>query len=75
MLESNEIEQAVRNLPPQARKELWHFVDFLQHKYQADRPKEVVQLGGLWADLDWNVSDEDVRALRRQVTNQLLKKI
>ncbi len=37
--------------------------------------KEVVQLGGLWADLDWNVSDEDVRALRRQVTNQLLKKI
>ena len=75
MVELSEIERTVRTLPPEAQKELQHFVDYLQHKYRTASPGDVVKLSGLWADVDFDVNDEDVRALRRRVTDQLLKKI
>lgn len=80
-----ELEQTIRKLPPAACKELIYFVDYLQYKYQpapADdvvkddvAKDEVVKLGGLWADIDLDVSDDDVRALRQQVTLQLMNKV
>ena len=71
MMALTEIERVVRALPPAAQRELQHFVVYLQHKYRNDVKQQVAQLGGLWADIDFDVSDEDVRALRRKVTNQL----
>jgi hypothetical protein len=75
MMALPELEQTIRKLPPAARKELIYFVDYLQYKYQPAPADEVVKLGGLWADINLDVSDDDVRALRQQVTLQLMNKV
>ena len=66
-----ELEKTIDALPPTAQKELADFVDYLQYKHRLDESGQVVELGGLWADIDLDVTDEDVRALRQQVTRQL----
>ena len=70
-----ELEKTIDALPPTAQKELAEFVDYLQYKHRLDESGQVVELGGLWADIDFDVTDEDVRALRQQVTRQLADKV
>jgi hypothetical protein len=70
-----ELEKTIDALPPTAQKELADFVDYLQYKHRLDESGQVVELGGLWADIDFDVTDEDVRALRQQVTRQLADKV
>ena len=71
----HKIHQAIDELPPESLEELAHFLDFLKFKYQAQPPRKVAVLGGLWQHLDFDVSDADVRALRQKVTAQLLRKV
>jgi hypothetical protein len=66
-----ELESALCNLPPAAHKELLDFLGYLQHKYRLDGSRPVVRLGGLWSDLEFDVADDDVRALRQRVTRQV----
>jgi hypothetical protein len=70
-----ELEKTIDALPPTAQKELADFVDYLQYKHRLDESGQVVELGGLWADIDFDVTDEDVRALRQKVTRQLGDKV
>ena len=70
-----ELEKTIDALPPTAQKELADFVDYLQYKHHLDESGQVVELGGLWADIDFDVTDEDVRALRQKVTRQLGDKV
>ena len=70
-----ELEKTIDALPPTAQKELADFVDYLQYKHRLDESGQVVELGGLWADIDLDVTDEDVRALRQKVTRQLGDKV
>jgi len=71
MIKYTELEEVLHTLPPVAQKELLEFISYLQYKHRPDQAGSVVKLGGLWADVDFDVTDEDVRALRRQVTLQL----
>ena len=71
MAELVELEQLVRAWPPAARKELLDFVAYLQHKYSAGEFQKSAKLGGLWAGIPLDVTDEDVRALRQEVTRRL----
>ena len=64
------LESALCNLPPAARKELLSFLGYLQYKYRLDESRTVVRLGGLWSDIEFDVTDDDVRALRQRVTRQ-----
>jgi hypothetical protein len=66
-----ELESALRTLPPAAHKELLDFLGYLQYKYRLDESRPVVRLGGLWADIEFDVTDDDVRALRRRVSRQV----
>jgi hypothetical protein len=75
MIEYPELEKAVGALPPIAHRELLDFVSYLQYKYRGNQSGRVVKLGGLWAAMDLDVTDEDVRALRQQVTRQLVDKM
>jgi len=67
--------QDIDGLPSESFDELSHFLDFLKFKYQVQQPRKVVALGGLWKHLDFDVTDAEVRALRQQVTAQLLRKV
>ena len=70
-----QLAEALEDLPPEALDELLDFVRYLQHKYGAKRSGPVAKLGGLWAEICFDVSHEDVRNLRRQVSTQLLNKV
>ena len=62
--------QDIDGLPSESFEELSHFLDFLKFKYQVQRPRKVVALGGLWKNLDFDVTDAEVRALRQRVTTR-----
>ena len=63
---------ALGSLPPQGLEELSQYLDFLKTKYAGQRENRIVALGGRWQDIPFDVSDEDIRALRRHVTDELL---
>jgi len=73
MTKQPELEKAIASLPSAARKELIDFLAYLQQKYHSDAP--TAKLGGLWAGIDFDVDDADVRALREQVTQRLIDKV
>ena len=75
MIKYPELEKTIDALPPTAKKELVEFVGYLQYKHGVDHSGEVVKLGGLWADIAFDVTDEDIRALRQQVTHQVVDKV
>ncbi len=58
----------VDKLPPQGLEELGMFLEFLEYKYQDEPHTSAVALGGMWRELAFDVTDEDVRALRREIT-------
>lgn len=67
--------QALDELPDKSFEELVQFLDFLKFKYLTRQPPEVVALGGLWENLDFDITNKDVRALRQRVTDDLLKNV
>jgi hypothetical protein len=75
MAELSALDHLIQFWPPAARKELVDFISYLRSKYPAGQPGEVVHLGGLWSDIPLDLDDEEVRALRQQVTRQLLGKV
>ena len=75
MIKYPELAETIGALPPTAQKELVDFIGYLQYKHRLDRSGQEVKLGGLWAGIDFDVTDEDVRTLRQQVTRQLSDKV
>jgi hypothetical protein len=67
--------QTLDGLPPQGLEELSQFLDFLRYKYKTEQQTNIVALGGMWQDTVFDVTDEEIRALRRQVTDTLLSKV
>jgi hypothetical protein len=72
MIKYPELESALCNLPPAAHKELLDFLAYLRYKYRLDESRPVLRLGGQWSDVEFDVTDDEVRALRRRVTRQVL---
>ncbi len=69
------ITDAVEELPAETLPEVLQFVEFLRSKTAAPRPKRIVRLRGLWADIPFDIADKDIRRLRRQATEHLDKKV
>jgi hypothetical protein len=57
--------EKLRELPPEKQREVLDFVEFLQYKTAPKRPRR--SLKGLWADLDIEITDEDIREARREM--------
>jgi len=57
----------MRSLPPEKRKEVLDFVEFLAHQAANDSPKPRKSLYGLWANLKVDVSPEDLAEARREM--------
>jgi hypothetical protein len=57
--------EKLRDLPPEKKKEVLDFVDFLKEKGSAKKPRR--SLLGLWADLNFHVTEEDIAEARREM--------
>jgi len=57
--------EKLRNLPREKQQEVLDFVDSL--KGRSGSPKPLRGLEGLWADLDINISEEDIAEARREM--------
>jgi hypothetical protein len=59
------IVQAVEELPPAKQQEVLDFAQFLASKNGTKKPLR--SLKGLWADLNINISSEDIDEARREM--------
>lgn len=57
--------EKLRELPPEKQKEVLDFVDFLNDKGVGKQPLR--SLLGLWSDLDFHVTEEDIAEARREM--------
>ena len=57
--------EKLRDLPPEKQKEVLVFVESL--KKEDDKPQPRRSLRGLWADLNINITEEDIAAARREM--------
>ena len=73
----SKIMEGLAHLSLEALNELVVFVEFLYSKEQAASPlnKEVVKLEGLWKNVPFDITDEDIRQLRRNFTQQLQRRL
>ena len=64
----------VGHLPPESLGELQAFAEYLRFKAKSKRPaRKLARLGGLWKDVPFDVTSTDVRSLRHQISQQVLK--
>jgi hypothetical protein len=57
--------EKLRDLPPEKQKEVLDFVDFLKGKNGPKTPRR--SLRGLWADLNIQITEEDIAEARREM--------
>jgi hypothetical protein len=65
--------QTIEMLPARGLEDIVEFLDYLSFRYKVADSESNIALGGLWKDIDFDVSDDEIRALRQQVTNKLLQ--
>ncbi len=57
--------EKLRELPPEKQREVLDFVDSLKAKDAPNAPRR--SLRGLWADLNFHVTEEDIAQARREM--------
>jgi len=57
--------EKLRDLPPEQQKEVLDFVDSLKEKNGPKKPLR--SLRGLWANLNIDITEEDIAAARREM--------
>jgi hypothetical protein len=57
--------EKVRELPPDKQKEVLEYVESLRNSPQSTKPPR--NLAGLWADLNFHVTEEDIAEARREM--------
>ena len=60
--------ETIEQLPLGSLEELFHFLDFLSFKYRNDDEGRNIVLGGMWKNIPFDVTEEDVRSLWQKVS-------
>jgi hypothetical protein len=71
----SKVDTILENLPPEGQVELAQFLDFLADKYQVEQTGSVIALGGIWKETPLGITDEEIRKLRQDTTEHLMKKL
>jgi hypothetical protein len=61
-----QVVEKLRVLPPEKQQEVLDFVDFLKEK-NGGTQKPRRSLRGLWADLNFHITEEDIAEARREM--------
>ena len=70
------IYRTLEELSPDQLEDLARFLDFLKYRQEAQSEVgRVIALGGMWSDIEFDVTDDDVRLLRQQITSQALNQV
>ena len=56
--------EKLRTLPPERKREVLDFIEFLEQKSRSSRPRRGLE--GLWADLGVDITEEDITEARRE---------
>ncbi len=67
--------EAIDALPPESLEEPSRFLEFLRFRQRVPEKPVNVQLEGLWQDEQFDVTDDDIRALRQQVSDHVLQRM
>jgi hypothetical protein len=71
-----QLSQEVMQLPTRNLIELLHFVNYLKYRDKMARTSgPTVALEGIWKDIPFDITADDVRALRQQVTQTTKEKL
>ena len=70
-----QISEALEKLPSESLSEVLQFVEYLQFKAREPKPKRIVKLRGIWADLPLDKIEEDLRRLRRESAEHLEQEV
>ena len=70
-----QVHETIDSLPADSLKELFQFLEFLQFKHRVQESGGVVALEGLWRDMDFDVTEAEVRALRQETSKRVLQRI
>ncbi len=65
--------QNLRELPPDQRKAVLDFTEFLRSR--ANLPQAAQSFKGLWADLDVDISEDDISTARQEMWGGFPRKI
>ena len=57
--------EKIKVLPPDLKQKAIEYVEALQKKVQRKTPR--VSLEGIWADMDVNITEEDIREARNEM--------
>lgn len=57
--------QKLRTLPPEQQEEVLHFVEYLALRQRRGPGRQSAE--GLWADLDVDITEDDIAAARREM--------
>lgn len=70
--------EAINELSPEALKELQLSLDFLRFKEQPKAfersSRNIVKLEGLWKDVPFDITDDDIRQVRHEFTLSMQKR-
>ena len=70
------IYRTLEELSPDQLEDLARFLDFLKYRQESQSEVgRVIALGGMWSDIEFDVTDDDVRRLRQHITSQALNKV
>lgn len=70
------IYQTLEELSPDQLEDLARFLDFLKYRQESQAEVgRVMTLGGMWSDIEFDITDDDVRRLRQEITSQVLNKV
>jgi hypothetical protein len=62
---AEQVVEKLRALPPEKQQEVLDFIEFLAQQKRPKRPIRSVE--GLWADLGFDVSEEDIAEARKEM--------
>lgn len=69
-----QIYQVIETLPPESLGEISALLTSLKFKYHVGKGRETVALGGLWSDIEFDLTDADVRGLRQNTSRAVFRK-
>jgi hypothetical protein len=68
----SKVDTLLEKLPIDGQEELDEFLDRLAEKYAVKQKRNIIALGGIWKAMPLNITDEEIRRLRSEVSQQLM---